>query len=202
LSRSALVTAGRFLLKSAAATKKVKSMTHEVTTYQAALEQFSSGKRLARLARFVRAPSDGRCDACGSTLPRRLYGLKNPQTERCYFVGENCLSRLLEAGLVARARYRDTAETAYAHEMQRRREEKSLSPSEARSEAIGKSLPEESTQEPAAEASVIDMRRQGRWIRQGGALVLEEESSSNVEGLLVIVGVCLFTPGLVEMWNK
>jgi hypothetical protein len=178
-------------------------MTDEATTYEAALEQFSSGKRLARLARFVRTPSDGRCDACGSTLPRRLYGLKNPQTERCYFVGENCLARLLEAGVVARARYRDTAVAAYEEEMQRRREEKSTSRSAAWSEAAGQSLPKESTPEAAAETSVIDMRSQGRWIRQGGALVLDEPAT-NIESLLVILGVMFVAPGQVEMeiWKK
>src|SRR6266542_6711999 len=90
--------------------------------YEAALDQFARGKRLARLAKFVHARSDDRCDACGSTLPRLLFGLKDARTERCYFVGQNCLNWLLEAGLVARARFRQSAETAYEREMKLRRD--------------------------------------------------------------------------------
>src|SRR5437667_12828046 len=90
--------------------------------YEAALDQFARGKRLARLAKYVRARSDDRCDACGSTLPRLLFGLKDAQTERYYFVGQNCLSWLLEARLVARARFRQSSETAYEREMKLRRD--------------------------------------------------------------------------------
>jgi hypothetical protein len=40
---------------------------------------------------------------------------------RHYFVGQNCLAWLLETGLVARARYRQSAEVAYRGEMEMRR---------------------------------------------------------------------------------
>ena len=99
-------------------------MTNETAGYEAALRQFASEKGLARLARFVRARAGDRCDACGSTLPRLLFGLKDARTERCYFVGQNCLNWLLEAGLVARARFRQSAETAYDREMKLRRDGK------------------------------------------------------------------------------
>jgi hypothetical protein len=58
-------------------------MTNDTSSYEAALEQFARDKRLARLARFVRARPGDNCDACGSTLPRLLFGLKDAQTERC-----------------------------------------------------------------------------------------------------------------------
>src|SRR5438132_7904492 len=98
------------------------TMTTETGGYEAALEQFTRDKRLARLAKFVRARPGDRCDACGSTLPRLLFGLIDAQTERCYFVGQNCLSWLLEARLVARARFRQSSETAYEREMELRRD--------------------------------------------------------------------------------
>jgi hypothetical protein len=42
-------------------------------------------------------------------------------SDRHYFVGQNCLAWLLETGLVARARYRHSAEVAYRREMEMRR---------------------------------------------------------------------------------
>ncbi len=69
----------------------------------------------------MRDPEDGVCDACGSTLPRTLFGLRDTVSDRHYFVGQNCLSWLLETGLVARARYRHSAEVAYRREMEMRR---------------------------------------------------------------------------------
>ena len=42
-------------------------------------------------------------------------------SDRHYFVGQNCLAWLLETGLVARARYRQSAEVAYRREMEVRR---------------------------------------------------------------------------------
>src|SRR5437660_10419256 len=98
------------------------TVTNETGGYDATLEQFARGKRLARLAKYVRARSDDRCDACGSTLPRLLFGLKDAQTERCYFVGQNCLNWLLESGLIAHARFSQTSETAYEREMTLRRD--------------------------------------------------------------------------------
>ncbi len=91
------------------------------TYYEERLRAFAEGKRLGRLAKAVRDPEDGVCDACGSTLPRTLFGLKDTVSDRHYFVGQNCLSWLLETGLVARARYRHSAEVAYRREMEMRR---------------------------------------------------------------------------------
>ena len=91
------------------------------TYYEERLRAFADGKRLGRLAKAVRDPEDGACDACGSTLPRTLFGLRDTVSDRHYFVGQNCLSWLLETGLVARARYRHSAEVAYRREMEMRR---------------------------------------------------------------------------------
>jgi len=91
------------------------------TYYEERLRAFAEGKRLGRLAKAVRDPEDGVCDACGSTLPRTLFGLRDTVSERHFFVGQNCLSWLLETGLVARARYRQSAEVAYRREMELRR---------------------------------------------------------------------------------
>ena len=91
------------------------------TYYEERLKAFAEGKRLGRLAKAVRDPDDGVCDACGSTLPRTLFGLRDTVSDRHYFVGQNCLAWLLEAGLVAKARYRHSAEVAYRREMELRR---------------------------------------------------------------------------------
>ncbi len=91
------------------------------TYYEERLRAFAEGKRLGRLAKSVQDPEDGVCDACGSTLPRTLFGLRDTVSDRHYFVGQSCLAWLLETGLVARARYRHSAEVAYRREMEMRR---------------------------------------------------------------------------------
>ena len=91
------------------------------TCYEERLRAFAEGKRLGRLAKAVLDPEDGVCDACGSTLPRTLFGLRDTVSDRHFFVGQSCLSWLLETGLVARARYRNSAEVAYRREMEMRR---------------------------------------------------------------------------------
>ncbi len=100
------------------------------TYYEERLRAFADGKRLGRLAKAVRDPEDGVCDACGSTLPRTLFGLRDTVSDRHYFVGQNCLAWLLETGLVARARYRHSAEVAYRREMEMRRNGTSASTDE------------------------------------------------------------------------
>ena len=100
------------------------------TYYEERLRDFAEGKRLGRLAKAVRDPEGGGCDACGSTLPRTLFGLRDTVSDRHYFVGQNCLAWLLETGLVARARYRHSAEVAYRREMEMRRNGASASTDE------------------------------------------------------------------------
>src|SRR5207249_11542140 len=106
--------------------RRAHAMTNEPSGYETALQEFARDKRLARLARFVRARPDDHCDACGSTLPRLLFGLKDAKTERCYFVGQNCLNWLFEAGSVARARLRQSSENAFEMDMEIRRDEVSV----------------------------------------------------------------------------
>ena len=91
------------------------------TYYEERLRAFAEGKRLGRLAKAVRDPEDGVCDACGSTLPRTLFGLRDTVSDRHYFVGQSCLAWLMETGLVARARYRHSAAVASRREIEMRR---------------------------------------------------------------------------------
>jgi len=162
-------------------------MTNETAGYESALRQFASDKGLARLARFVRARAGDRCDACGSTLPRLLFGLKDARTERCYFVGQNCLNWLLEAGLVARARFRQTSATAYDREIKLRRDgepvavdaDEILVP--AAGEAMSPFVRESgSTARPSVE---------GRWVRQDGALVFEQKQVANLQPILILIAI-------------
>jgi len=90
-------------------------------TYQERLIGFADGKHLGQLAGVVRDPGDAVCDACGSAMARRLFGLKDTMADRVYFVGQNCLGSLKAHGLVARRRYRQTSQVAYRLEMDRRR---------------------------------------------------------------------------------
>src|SRR5437667_4243490 len=89
--------------------------------YETKLREFAEGKRLGRLTNAVTCSRDDRCDACGSTQPRTLFGLKDGANGRYYFVGQNCLAWLMDNGMVARARYRDRAASAYRREMELRR---------------------------------------------------------------------------------
>src|SRR2546425_9097055 len=97
------------------------SGTGEGIGYEDKLREFAEGKRLGRLAKYVRDRRGSVCDACGSALPRTLFGLREGVSGRHYFVGHNCLDWLLANGLVARARYRQSTEKAYALEMAIRR---------------------------------------------------------------------------------
>src|SRR2546422_5820 len=91
------------------------------TAYENRLIAFATGKRLGRLSGMVR--QRGVCDGCGSTLPRLFIGLRDTVSSRHYFLGQNCLAWLLANGLVARARYRESAQVAYQQEMELRRQE-------------------------------------------------------------------------------
>ena len=101
-----------------------------MSTYKQRLNEFADGKRLVRLSRPLRDRADASCDACGSTRPRILYGLKDGQSERCYFVGDTCLKELVARGIVLRRFGQQSGREEFEREMQRRtnrREEKPLS---------------------------------------------------------------------------
>ena len=70
------------------------------------------------------------CDACGSTMARTLFGLKDTMADRFYFVGQSCLGSLKASGLVARRRYRQTSRVAYRQEMDRRKKNGTIGPGE------------------------------------------------------------------------
>jgi hypothetical protein len=65
-----------------------------VQTYDEKLEAFAKGKRLRRFRGMVRNPKDPTCDACGSVMPNHLWGLRDMDSGRDYFVGQACLSAL------------------------------------------------------------------------------------------------------------
>src|SRR3989442_12914523 len=169
-------------------------MTNE-PGYETALQEFARDKRLARLARFVRARRDDHCDACGSTLPRLLFGLKDAQTERCYFVGQNCLNWLLESGLIARARFRQTSEIAYEREMKLRRDGQSAPVVHADyilvPESAGAIPP--AAGEPASRA--VGLVTQGRWVREDGALDFEQPGTHSDQ---ILVLMAIFAPFPIE----
>jgi hypothetical protein len=163
-------------------------MTNEASGYQATLEEFARGKRLARLAKYVRARSDDRCDACGSTLPRLLFGLKDVQTDRCHFVGQNCLSWLLDNGLVARARFRQSSETAYEREMKLRLNGESgrpINPEELNDRAPVEMLPPLAAESQTNETGLV---MEGRWVRQDGGFVFEPPAT-DMDRLLVLIAI-------------
>ena len=59
-------------------------------------------QRLQRLPDSIRDPSNPFCDACGSSLPRTLYVVKDLGSSRSYFLGDNCLNELMKRGSVSR----------------------------------------------------------------------------------------------------
>ena len=69
-------------------------MTSETLTYEERLWVFAQGKRLRRFRGLLRYPRSTYCDACGSTQPSHLYGLRDMETTTDYFVGSNCMARL------------------------------------------------------------------------------------------------------------
>jgi hypothetical protein len=163
--------------------------------YETRLIAFAEGKHLARLSRVVK--ERGVCDACGSTLPRVLFGLRETVSGRHYFLGQNCLAWLLERRLVARARYRESAEVAYRREMELRGQGTS-----AVVPAVTAAKPEARQVQPARSANgaayaqskeparvnglvaVPESRPRFRWVREGSALVLHhvvEPSDADLE---------------------
>ncbi len=170
--------------------------------YETRLIAFAEGKRLARLSRVVK--DRGVCDACGSTLPRALFGLRDIVSGRHYFLGQNCLAWLLERRLVARARYRESAEVAYRREMELRGQgmpavvpdvaaakptARQVQPSRSSNGAayVQSKKPSQVNGLPAnssLQGLVAEPRSRFRWVREGSALVLHrivEPSDADLE---------------------
>ena len=94
-------------------------------SYEQKTAEFAGGKRLVRLSRPVRDRADSSCDACGSTEPRTLYGLREEDSGRYYFVGKECLKELVLSGAILRRYGRTSAQKEYEQEMRLRAQENS-----------------------------------------------------------------------------
>ena len=68
--------------------------TSALSSYDLRLLAFAQNKRLRRFRGLLRSPRSTYCDACGSSLPSNLYGLRDMDAKLDYFVGANCMSRL------------------------------------------------------------------------------------------------------------
>src|ERR671919_257078 len=82
-------------------------------TYEERLWSFAQGKRLRRFRGLLRAPRSTYCDACGSTQPSHLYGLRDMETKQDYFVGANCMARLSLMLVIERPFVRSDIVSAY-----------------------------------------------------------------------------------------
>src|SRR5947209_16551611 len=87
--------------------------TAMTATYEERLWLFAQGKRLRRFRGLLRTPRDTYCDACGSSMPSHLFGLRDMETKRDYFVGANCMSRLSQMLVIERPFVRADIFTAY-----------------------------------------------------------------------------------------
>ncbi len=83
------------------------------TRFEAKLAEFAKGKRLRRFRGTIRNPKDRTCDACGSALPNLLWGLRDVENERDYFVGSNCLAGLARMLIIERPFVRSNIDLAY-----------------------------------------------------------------------------------------
>ena len=88
--------------------------------YEHKLDDFARGKTFRRLSQPIRDRADTFCDACGSNQPRILYGLKEKQSDRYFFVEANCLTELLKRCAIQRRYSKESARAAYDAEMERR----------------------------------------------------------------------------------
>jgi hypothetical protein len=83
-------------------------------TYEERLWLFARGKRLRRFRGLLRAPRVTFCDACGSSLPSHLYGLRDMDEKQDYFVGANCMARLSQMLVLERPFVKADIVSAYA----------------------------------------------------------------------------------------
>ncbi len=129
-------------------------------TYGQRLAEFAHGKRLLRLPRPVRDRADAFCDACGSSQPRTLYTLKDLESERYYFVGDTCLTKLAKSGAVLRRYGRESGQKAYETEM------------ELRTRELEESPPRAEDPEPPAATSTHGLVLGRKWRRISGTRCL------------------------------
>ena len=81
-------------------------------TYEKRLAEFAHGKSLLRLPRPVRDRADA-------------------ESERYYFVGDTCLTKLAKSGVVLRGYGRESGQKAYESEMELRTQELAEAPPRA-----------------------------------------------------------------------
>ncbi len=81
--------------------------------YEERLEAFVEGKRLRRFRGMIRNPRDPYCDACGSVLPSFLWGLRDMDADRDYFVGQSCLAAISRMHLIERPFVRASIKEAF-----------------------------------------------------------------------------------------
>ena len=136
-------------------------------TYEQRLAEFAIGKRLLRLPRPVRDRADAFCDACGSSQPRTLYTLKDLESERYYFVGDTCLTKLAKSGAVFRRYGRESGQKAYESEMELRTQE--FEEAHARAED-----PEPTT------TSAHDLVLGQKWRRRSGTSCVQGHTKSTL----------------------
>ena len=112
-----------------------------VSNYEEKLSEFSQGKRLQRLPHPVRDRADAYCDACGSSLPRTLYAIKDLESDRYFFVGETCLKELANRGAVLRSYGRESGQKSYESEMLMRAQEPKKEKASLKAEDAGTPAP-------------------------------------------------------------
>ena len=81
--------------------------------YEERLEAFAQGKRLRRFRGMIRNPKDPGCDACGSVMPSFLWGLRDMDADRDYFVGQSCLAAISRMHLIERPFVRASIKKAF-----------------------------------------------------------------------------------------
>ena len=81
--------------------------------YEERLAEFAEGTRLRRFRGIVRNPKDPYCDACGSVLPSFLWGLRDMDADRDYFVGQSCLAAISRMHLIERPFVRASIKKAF-----------------------------------------------------------------------------------------
>ncbi len=135
-------------------------------TYEQRLAEFAHGKRLLRLPRPVRDRADAFCDACGSSQPRTLYTLKDLESERYFFVGDTCLTKLAKSGAVLRRYGRESGQKAYESEM------------ELRTQDLQKAPPRVEDPEPPATLAHGFVLGQ-KWRRRSGARCVRGTARAN-----------------------
>ena len=112
-----------------------------MSTYEEKLSEFSQGKRLQRLPHTVRDRAGAYCDACGSSLPRTLYAIKDLESERYFFVGDTCLKELARRGAVLRSYGRESGQKSFETEMLIRAQEREKEKTSLEAEDIGTPAP-------------------------------------------------------------